>query len=193
VRDLTSQHSSGHPGNHSPERPKIHPLFDLTGQTALITGSGQGTGLSPALGLASTGAQIVLNSRNAARLTAAAQTLHDAGTTARLRPFDVTDHAAVRSAVDGFEAAEGPISILVTNARIQRRTPLKDFAHEDFELLLQTNIPGVFHPAQAVARHMIKRGTGRIISVASIQTALAPGYFDPPINAALVADPEFTA
>jgi len=85
-----------------PERPKTHPLFDLTGQTALITGSGQGTGLSPALGLAYAGAQIVRNGRNAARLTATAQTLDDAGTTARLRPFGVTDLAAVRSAVDGL-------------------------------------------------------------------------------------------
>ena len=206
-----------------------HPLFDLTGQTALITGSGQGIGLSLALGLASAGARIILNGRNPDRLTAAAQTLRDAGTDPDLLPFDVTDHRATRHAIDSYESTSGPIHILVNNAGIQRRAPLEDFAPEDFEALLQTNIAGVFHPAQACARHMIARGTGRIINIASVQTALArptiapytmtkgavanltkgmatdwgpkglrcnalaPGYFDTPMNKALVADPEFTA
>lgn len=206
-----------------------HPLFDLTGQTALITGSGQGIGLTLALGLASAGAQIVLNGRSADRLTAAAQTLRDAGHIPHLLPFDVTDHTAARTAIDGYESTQGPIHILVNNAGIQRRAPLEDFAPEDFEALMQTNIAGVFHPAQAAARHMIKRGTGRIINLASIQTALArptiapytmtkgavanltkgmatdwgpkglrvnalaPGYFDTPMNKALVADPDFSA
>ena len=206
-----------------------HPLFDLTGQTALITGSGQGIGLSLATGLASAGAQIILNGRSADRLANAADTLRAAGHDPHLLPFDVTDHTAARAAIDGYEATQGPIHILVNNAGIQRRAPLEDFDPADFEALMQTNIAGVFHPAQAAARHMIKRGQGRIINIASIQTALArptiapytmtkgavanltkgmatdwgpkglrcnalaPGYFDTPMNAALVADPDFTA
>ncbi len=105
---------------------------------------------------------------------------------------------------------------------------MQDFPPDKFEALLQTNIASVFHVGQAVARHMIARGAGKIINIASVQSALArpsiapytatkgavanltkgmatdwakyglqcnaiaPGYFDTPLNAALVADPEFS-
>lgn len=199
--------------------------FDLTGRRALITGSSQGIGLALARGLASAGAEILLNGRDAARLAAAAATIPGARTLA----FDVTDHAATRAAVDGFEATVGPIDILVNNAGMQHRAPLEDFPEAAFQALLATNIASVFHVGQAVARHMIARGKGRIINIASVQTALsrpgiapyaatkgavaaltrgmatdwakygltcnaiAPGYFDTPLNAALVADPAFSA
>ncbi|MEO1687640.1 MAG: SDR family oxidoreductase [Pseudomonadota bacterium] len=199
-------------------------LFDLTGKRALITGSSQGIGATLAEGLKAAGAEVVLNSRDAAKLSAAAEALGAAAL-----PFDVTDHAAARAAVDGFEAATGPIDILVNNAGMQHRTPLEDFAPEDFERLIRTNLTSVFNVGQACARHMIGRGAGRIINIASVQTALArpgiapyvaskggvanltkgmatdwapkglnvnaiaPGYFDTPLNAALVADADFTA
>ncbi|MEM7237361.1 MAG: SDR family NAD(P)-dependent oxidoreductase, partial [Pseudomonadota bacterium] len=91
-------------------------LFDLSGKTALITGSSQGIGYALAEGIAEAGARIVLNGRNAAKLEKSADVL---GATAL--PFDVTDHAAVRTAVDGFEANEGPIDILINNAGMQHR------------------------------------------------------------------------
>ncbi|HSF62748.1 MAG TPA: SDR family oxidoreductase, partial [Paracoccaceae bacterium] len=202
-----------------------HPLFDLTGRRALITGSSQGIGLALAQGLAAAGAQVVLNGRDTAKLTAAAARIPGALTLA----FDATDHAAVRAAVDGFESATGPIDILVNNAGMQHRGPLEEFPADAFERLLQTNIASVFHVGQAVARHMIARHAGKIINIASVQTALArpgiapytatkgavgnltkgmatdwakyglncnaiaPGYFDTPLNAALVADPAFSA
>lgn len=200
-------------------------LFDLTGRRALVTGSSQGIGLALARGLAEAGAQVVLNGRDAGRLADAAQGL--AG--ARVLPFDVTDAPAVRRAIDAFETEEGPIDILVNNAGMQHRAPLEDFPTEAFERLLQTNVASVFHVGQAVARHMIARGRGKIINIASVQSALArfgiapytatkgavanltrgmatdwarhglncnaiaPGYFDTPLNAALVADPAFCA
>ena len=199
-------------------------LFDLTGKTALVTGSSQGIGLALAKGLAGAGARVVLNGRDAARLEQAAADIPGALTL----PFDATDHAAVRAAVDGFEAGQGAIDILVNNAGMQHRGPLEEFPAEAFERLLQTNIASVFHVGQAVARHMIPRGAGRIINIASVQTALArpgiapytatkgavgnltkgmatdwarhglncnaiaPGYFETPLNAALVADPAFS-
>ena len=200
-------------------------LFDLTGKRALVTGSSQGIGFALAQGLADAGAQIVLNGRDAGKLAEAAARIPGAATLA----FDATDHDAVRNAVDGFEAEVGPIDILVNNAGMQYRTPLEDFPAEAFERLLQTNVASVFHVGQAVARHMIGRGRGKIINIASVQTALArpgiapytatkgavgnltkgmatdwakhglqcnaiaPGYFDTPLNAALVADPTFSA
>ena len=200
-------------------------MFDLTGKRALITGSSQGIGLALAKGLASAGAQLVLNGRDASRLEAAAREVPGA----KMLAFDATDHAAVRSAVDGFEGDVGPIDILVNNAGTQHRAPLEEFPPDAFARLLQTNIATVFNVGQAVARHMIGRGAGKIINIASVQTALArpgiapytatkgavgnltkgmatdwakyglqcnaiaPGYFDTPLNAALVADPAFTA
>ncbi|MEM1372342.1 MAG: SDR family oxidoreductase, partial [Pseudomonadota bacterium] len=143
--------------------------------------------------------------------------------------FDATSHDVVRTAVDAFEAETGAIDILINNAGMQHRTPLQDFPADAFERLLQTNIASVFHVGQAVARHMIERKAGKIINIASVQTALArpgiapytatkgavanltkgmatdwaqyglncnaiaPGYFETPLNAALVADPEFSA
>lgn len=198
--------------------------FDLTGKRALITGSSQGIGFALAAGLAEAGAQVVLNGRDETKLDQAAGKIPNALTLA----FDVIDHEAARSAVDGFEAQHGAIDILVNNAGMQHRAPLQDFPADMFEKLLQTNIASVFHVGQAVARHMIPRGRGKIINIASVQSllsrpgiapytatkgavmnltkgmatdwaahglncnAIAPGYFDTPLNAALMADPAFT-
>ena len=200
-------------------------LFDLSGRRALITGSSQGIGFALAKGLRAAGANIVLNGRDPEKLAKAAAEIDGAVT---LR-FDATDHDAVREAVDNFEADVGAIDILFNNAGMQHRTELQDFPADAFERLLQTNVASVFHVGQAVARHMIERGRGKIINIASVQTALArpgiapytatkgavgnltkgmatdwakyglqcnaiaPGYFDTPLNAALVADPEFSA
>jgi gluconate 5-dehydrogenase len=99
-------------------------LFDLAGKRALVTGSSQGIGRALARGLAAAGAEIILNGRDEARLTAAAEDIGAKHTLA----FDVTDHEAVRKAVDTFEAETGPIDILVNNAGMQHRTPLEDAA-----------------------------------------------------------------
>jgi gluconate 5-dehydrogenase len=203
-------------------------LFDLHGKCALVTGSSQGIGFALARGLAAAGAEIVLNGRDTVKLAAAATTLRDEGFNVHLLAFDVTDHTLVRAAVDGFEAAIGPIDILVNNAGMQHRGPLEDFPPEAFDRLLQTNVASVFHVGQAVARHMIRRGAGKIVNIASVQSALArpgiapytatkgavanltkgmatdwakyglqcnalaPGYFDTPLNKALVDDPAFS-
>ncbi|MEO0666271.1 MAG: SDR family oxidoreductase [Pseudomonadota bacterium] len=204
-------------------------LFSLSGRRALITGSSQGIGFALAKGLADAGAEIVLNGRDLAKLESAAADLQAHGGQVHTLAFDATDHDTVRAAVDGFEGDTGAIDILINNAGMQHRTALENFPADAFERLLQTNIASVFHVGQAVARHMIGRGAGKIINIASVQTALArpgiapytatkgavanltkgmatdwakhglqcnaiaPGYFDTPLNAALVADPEFSA
>ncbi len=204
-------------------------LFSLVGRRAFITGSSQGIGYALARGLAASGASLVLNGRDASKLEEAAEKLRAEGAAVETLAFDVTDHEAARAAVDGFEAANGAIDILINNAGMQHRTPLEDFPADRFEALLQTNIASVFHVGQACARHMIKRKAGKVINIASVQTALArpgiapytatkgavanltkgmatdwaqyglqvnaiaPGYFDTPLNAALVSDSEFSA
>ena len=147
-------------------------LFNLTGKRALVTGSSQGIGFSLARGLASAGAEIILNGRNETKLKAAAESLG----AKHVLTFDVTDHDAVRRAIDDFEAETGPIDILVNNAGMTHRSPLEDFPADIFEQIMRTNISSVFNVGQAVARHMIKRSAGKIINIASVQTALSrPG------------------
>lgn len=151
-------------------------LFDLSGRRALVTGSGQGIGYALAVGLSDAGAEIVLNGRDKAKLAKAAETLRARGATVYELAFDVTDHDAVRRAVDTFEDTTGAIDILINNAGSQHRAPLEDFPADAFERLLQTNIASVFHVGQAVARHMIRRRQGKIVNICSVQTALArPG------------------
>ncbi|MBX2824875.1 MAG: SDR family oxidoreductase [Gammaproteobacteria bacterium] len=204
-------------------------LFDLSGKRALVTGSSQGIGLTLAQGLGDAGASIILNGRDKNKLATAAQSLRDGGLTVDELPFDVTDHSEVSAAVESAEADFGSIDILINNAGMQHRTPLEDFDPVMFNQLLQTNIASVFNVGQAVAKKMIARGQGKIINIASVQSALArpgiapytatkggvanltkgmatdwaqyglqvnaiaPGYFDTPLNAALVQDPEFSA
>lgn len=162
----------------SPDVTSLSSLFSLAGCRALITGSSQGIGYALAGGLRAAGAEIVLNGRHAARLEAAASRLATAGDGPAIRTLvcDVTQHDAVRTAIDGFEATTGPIDILVNNAGMQHRAPLEEFPAAAFEALLQTNVASVFNVSQACARHMIRRGAGKIINIASVQTALArPG------------------
>src|SRR3954451_8057027 len=148
-------------------------LFDLTGRLALVTGSARGIGRALAQGLAEFGAAVVLNARSPVQLDAEAAELRAAGHTVHVAAFDVTDRNAVQAAVARIEAEAGAIDILVNNAGIQHRAPLEDFPEEAWQRLLQTNVSGPFHVAQAVARGMIARGGGKIINIASVQSELA--------------------
>ena len=151
-------------------------LFDLSGRTALVTGSSMGIGFALARGLAQAGASIVLNARNADRLEESAAQLRAEGFNVSTLVFDATDAGQIAAAVDGYEANTGAIDILVNNAGMQHRTPLEEFPVDAFDRLIRTNVNSVFYVGQAVARHMIGRGAGRIINIASVQAALArPG------------------
>lgn len=150
-------------------------LFDLSGQRALITGSSTGIGFALARGLAERGAHVVLNARNPERLADAAAQLESDGLKVSTSIFDVTDSAAVTSAVETLET-EGDLNILINNAGMQFRTPLEDYPEEMFDTLLRTNVTSAFLVGKAVARHMILRGGGKIVNIASVQAELArPG------------------
>lgn len=148
-------------------------LFDLSDRTALVTGASQGIGFAIAAGLAAAGAKIILNGRTPEKLAAAANELGRTGASVSTSEFDVTDAAAVQTAVDAIEAGGRAIDILVNNAGIQHRQMLEDFDHEAWAALMRTNIDGCFYVGQAVARHMIPRGRGKIINIGSVQCELA--------------------
>lgn len=147
-------------------------LFDLTGRTALITGSSQGIGFALARGLISAGAAVILNGRNEAKLASAADGLRQDGASVHEAAFDVTDAKAVAAAINGVEASVGAIDILVNNAGIQRRESLESFPEETWRELMETNLDSVFYVSKAVAKHMIARERGKIINICSVQSEL---------------------
>lgn len=151
----------------------MHPLFDLTGRVALVTGSTRGIGLALARALASAGARVAINGRDAAAVDAVVARLRADGVDASPAPFDVTDEAAIETAVESLERDVGPIGILVNNSGITVRRPLEDFETADWERVIGTNLGGAFKVGRAVARRMIPRGAGKVINVCSINSELA--------------------
>ena len=148
-------------------------MFDLNGRRALITGSGQGIGFALARGLAGAGAEIILNDIDPEKLSKAANTLREEGNTVFELGFDVTDAAKVKESIDLFESETGNIDILVNNAGMQYRSNLEEFPVDRFDFMMRLNINSAFYVSQAVAKHMITRGKGKIVNICSVQTALA--------------------
>lgn len=150
--------------------------FQLTGKLALITGSSAGIGFALARALGQAGAHVVINGRNAQKVTAAAQTLKDEGLTVSESVFDVTNAKSVSEAVQQIETQVGAIDILVNNAGMQIRGPLHEYKDEDWHTLMRTNLDSVYFVGKTVAQQMIPRGRGKIINICSVQSELGrPG------------------
>lgn len=147
-------------------------MFDLSGRRALVTGSSTGIGFALAKGLAGAGAEVILNGRSEARLAEAVSRLRDGGASVHAASFDVTSPDEVDKAIAGIEREIGAIDILVNNAGMQRRAPLEQFSHTQWEELMKTNVDSVFLVGQAVARHMIGRKRGKIVNICSVQSEL---------------------
>jgi gluconate 5-dehydrogenase len=153
------------------------PLFDVAGRVALITGSSRGIGRALAQGLLEAGCTVVLNGRDAAALDRTRKELAERfGDRVFARVFDVTDPAAVAAGVAAVEDEAGPIDILVNNTGTQHRTPLVDFADDDWHRLIATNLTSAFLMGREVARRMVPRGHGKIINICSVQSeTVRPG------------------
>ncbi len=151
-------------------------LFDLSGRTALITGSSKGIGHALAQALGSAGARIVLNARDATKLNEAVSALRAEDVVAEAAAFDVTDAAAVDAGIARIEQDIGAIDILVNNAGMQHRGAFAEFPTDAWHKITSTNIDSVFFVGRAVAQRMIPRQRGKIINVCSVQSELGrPG------------------
>jgi gluconate 5-dehydrogenase len=148
-------------------------LFDLSGKTALVTGSSRGLGRAMAEGLAAAGAAIVLNGSDEERLTRAVAEMGSAGYSVRASRFDVTDEKAI---VDAFEALDREgvaVDILVNNAGIQFRRPMLELDTADWRRVVDTNLTSAFVIGREAARRMAQRGYGKIINIGSLTSELA--------------------
>ena len=140
--------------------------FDLTGKVALVTGANTGIGQAMAAALASAGADVALVGRTPAKETG--EQIRDLGRRAAIIHADLSTVAPVSDVVDQALAELGALDILVNNAGIIRRADALDFSEEDWDAVIDTNLKSVFFLSQAAARHMIQRGRGKIINIASL-------------------------
>ncbi|MFT4021264.1 MAG: SDR family oxidoreductase [Acinetobacter sp.] len=148
-------------------------MFDLSNKLALVTGSSRGLGNTLAGALASAGARVILHGRDSASLdNAAIEWEKSYGVRPDTVLFDVQDAASVEAAVNDLVERFGTPDILVNNAGIQRRSPFAEFAVSDWDDIIATNLSSVFYVSRFIAPHMIARGSGKIINIASVQSAL---------------------
>lgn len=143
-------------------------LFDLQGQSAIVTGGSRGIGLAIARALGRCGAGVALVARRAEWLVPAERELGEAGIRAAAFEADVADAGAVSRAVASAEDALGPVSILVNAAGRSWGAPAETMPPERFREVMEANATGTFLVSQAVARGMIVRRYGRILNVASV-------------------------
>lgn len=151
-----------------------HSLFDLSGRTALVTGSSRGLGFAIAEALAQAGARLVINGVDRDRLERSADALRAKDHDVVAAAFDVTDEAAVCEAFAGLDAADTAVDILVNNAGIQLRKPLVDLALAEWDSVLRTNLTSAFLVGREAARRMIARKQGgKIINIGSLTSEAA--------------------
>ena len=156
--------------------PSRHPeqLFDLTGQVAIVTGTSRGLGQYFAKALANAGADLVLTSRHRDTLAPLEAEIKSIGRRAVSLELDVKNQESIERMAADAESAFGQIHILVNNAGCNVRKPALDVTWEDWNHVLDTNLRGTFFVAQAIARHMIAKGYGRIINIGSVTSVF--GY-----------------
>ena len=149
-------------------------LFDLTGRTALVTGSVRGIGYALAEGLAAEGASIVVNSRQQLAVDEAVCKLKAKGYAARGLAFDVADETAVLAAFAELDRAGVEVDILINNAGIQFRKPMVELELKDWQRVIDTNLTSAFIVGKEAAKRMIARGRGgKIINIASLVSEAA--------------------
>jgi gluconate 5-dehydrogenase len=142
--------------------------FDLTGRVALVTGASRGLGQTFARALARAGADVAITSRTLDSLRTFQKEVESMGRRAVPLELDVRDEGSIRRAVEGAHTAFGQIDVLVNNAGCNVRKRATDVTWDDWNLVLDTNLRGAFFVAQSAAKHMIARGSGRIINIGSV-------------------------
>jgi gluconate 5-dehydrogenase len=148
----------------------VHNFFDLTGKVALVTGASRGLGQYLARALARAGADLVVTARKKEDAEAFADEVRGLGRRCASLSLDVRDEASIERLGEDAPKAFGKIDVLVNNAGCNVRKPALEVTWEDWNKVLDTNLRGTFFVAQAIGRHMVSRGQGRVVNIGSLTT-----------------------
>ncbi len=147
--------------------------LELTGRVAVVIGGTSGIGRAIAHGLAEAGADVVPTSRRREQVEAAAGEIEERGRRSLRVASDVGDRDSLQKVLDLCLETFGKVDILVNSAGRTKRAPTLDFTEEDWDAILETNLTGTLRACQVFGRHMLERGYGRIINIASLSSFVA--------------------
>jgi len=145
-----------------------HPVLDLKDKTAVVVGGTSGIGLALAKGLAEAGANVVPTGRREAEARAAASAVEALGRKSLSVTCDVTQNASLEGLLKEACAAFGKVEILVNCAGRTKRSPSLEVPEEEWNAIMETNLNGTMRACRVFGEHMIERGYGRIINIASL-------------------------
>jgi NAD(P)-dependent dehydrogenase (short-subunit alcohol dehydrogenase family) len=147
-----------------------HSLFDLTGKSAVVVGGTSGIGLAIAIGLAEAGADVVATSRRTEQVVEAAKAIESKGRRALRLTSDVGDRASLEAVLEGTLKQFGKVDILINSAGKIKREPTLTVSEETWNDIMDTNVTGTLRACQIFGKHMLERGYGRIVNIASLNS-----------------------
>jgi NAD(P)-dependent dehydrogenase (short-subunit alcohol dehydrogenase family) len=147
--------------------------LNLEGKVAVVVGGTSGIGRAISLGFADAGADVVPSARRAEQVESTASEIESKGRRALRITSDVSDRASLQSLLDQTLAHFGKVDILVNCAGKIKRAPTLDFPEDEWQSIVDTNLTGTLRACQIFAPHMLERGYGRIINIASLNTFVA--------------------
>jgi NAD(P)-dependent dehydrogenase (short-subunit alcohol dehydrogenase family) len=150
-----------------------HPLLDLTNKTAVVIGGTSGIGLALTKALAQAGADVIPTGRRAEHVSAAAAEVKALGRRSLTQPCDVTDNASLDQLLQSVIKDFGGVQILINSAGRTKRTPTLDVPDSEWNGIMETNLNGTMRACRVFGRHMIERGYGRIVNIASLASFVA--------------------
>lgn len=152
-------------------------IFDLTGKTALVTGAGRGIGRTLANGLVEFGCDLIVFDKDETHQKEVIEEVQEKGKKCLFLTADVSNPESLNEAVEKAVSHFGKIDILINNAGLNLRKPALDYTEKEWDLILDTNLKGVFFTTQAVGKIMVKRKEGKIINIASVMGLVgSPSY-----------------
>ncbi|HZY61916.1 MAG TPA: glucose 1-dehydrogenase [Edaphobacter sp.] len=145
-----------------------HPLFDLSGKVAVVVGGTSGIGLAMAIGLAEAGADVVATSRRAEQVEEAAKSIESKGRKTLRLTSDVSDRGSLEKLLNATLNEFGKVDILINCAGKIKREPTLTVSEETWNDIMDTNVTGTLRACQIFGKHMLERGYGRIVNIASL-------------------------
>ncbi len=148
-------------------------IFDLSGTTAVVVGGTSGIGRALSLGLADAGADVVASGRRVAMVDEVAAEIEARGRSTLCLPADIRDRSSLENLLASTVQSLGKVDVLINCAGAIKRTPTLTMPEEDWNAILDTNLTGTLRACQIFGKHMLERGYGRIVNIASLNSFVA--------------------